>query len=319
MSRERLRLIAYLVILLVFSFGLLNLMLFLELRHLVEKLTYSQAYIFYITQGMEYSNLFVFWKEGMEGYRVYSFRSHTDPFSIVNVGVPHDYINSTMERIFIQIIAVEFILTFLLANLYLMVVEGFLGRLKEHNERLRDLGLAVMHKVGNFLSTQSLNLKMLRDKLGDLHALLRMEKSLSGFQRDINLIYHILEEKQSKKEWIDLTAVVEEILGEISPDYPLKRCITRLKRAYVHADRLDIESIVYNLINNAFKHSVSTVHVRLCASQGKALLVVRNDVGGGIGTGLGLQLLQKAVQRQGGKLSVKVKRCFTVFVALPSA
>ncbi len=312
MGREKLKLIAYLVILLVFSFALLNLVVFLELRSLVEKLTYSQAYLFYITQGREHADLFVFWKEGMEGYRVYSF-------STANVGVPYGYIDSMMRRAFIQIIAGEFILTFLLANLYLAVIEGFIKRLKEQNERLRDLGLAVMHKVGNFLSVQSLNLKMLRYRLGDLPSLLRMERSLSGFQRDINLIYHILEEKEARKEWVDLTAIVEETIKEVSSDYAPKRCIKRLRRVYVRADRLDMESIVYNLINNAFKHSISTVHIKLCVSKGLALLIVRNDVGGRSGTGIGLRLLQRAIQRQGGNLSVRIKKYFTVFVVLPSA
>ena len=319
MSKERIKFILVLSFLLIVSFGVLNLLLFLEFTRLIDEVFYSQALSFYQSKGKEFSDRFVFWKEGMEGYRVYSFRSLVDPFTTVHVGIPKGYFYSKLNDIFIRIITLEFILILALVLLYLTLLDLFLNRIREQNERLKDIGLALMHKAGNFLTVQKLNLSMLEGRMGKTPALTRMHRSLQNFSRDINLITHILEEREIKRERINLKSLLERVVEDLNADYPEKRVLLRLKDLFVYADLLDMESIVYNLVSNALKHSVSFVQVRLCSTKDKAVLVLRNDIGQGSGTGIGLKLLQRAVQRQGGQMFIKVKNTFTVFVILPLA
>ncbi len=317
MLKSRLSLILYLIFLLVISFSLLNFIIYLKIKNIVNELVYVKAFTFFLTNGKEYSDIFVFWNEKMQGYKVYTFSSSNFPF-LVYVGVPEDYVDSILNKLFLSIISLEFLITFLFATLYLGVIESFTKKLEQQRNMLKDLGLSIMHKAGNFISIQRINLKLLQQNLTSSPILHRMEKSLSGFQRDINLMSNILEEKEIKKEWLNLKTFIEDTIEDLIEDYSDKRLIKSLKDAYVHADALDMESIIYNLVANAFKHSASFIHIKICVKNKRVLLVIRNDMGKGAGTGVGLRLLKRAVERQNGKISIRIKDKFTAHLLFPS-
>jgi len=317
--KDKVRLVFYLILLLVVSFSLVNFIIYLKVKDIVQDSVYAKAYVFYLTGGKEYADTFVFWNEKMQGYKVYTFSSQNPPF-ITYVGIPEKYIDDLLNKLFFSILGLEFILTLLFTTLYIGAIESFTKRIEQQSAILRDLGLAIMHKAGNFIAIQKLNLKLLQQSLASSPILRRMEKSLSGFQKDINLISHILEEKETKKEYLNLKQLLEDTLEDIAQDYPDKKLVKNLKDAFIYADAVDVESILYNLLANAFKHSVSYIHIKLCINNKNktALLAIRNDIGVGSGTGIGLKLLQRAVERQSGKLSIRIKKRFTAFVSFPS-
>lgn len=291
--------------------------MYLKVKEIIQDQLYAKAFVFHLTNGREYSDIFVFWNEKMQGYKVYTFSTPNYPF-LVRVGVPEKYINSILNKLFLSVISLEFLLTFLFATLYLGLIESFTKRIEQQKDMLKDLGLAIMHKAGNFISIQKINLNLLQQKLQDSSIVHRMEKSLSGFQRDVNLMANILEEKKVEKKWLNFRTFVEDTIENLIQDYPDKRLIKSLRDIYVYADPVDLESIVYNLVANAFKHSTSFIHIKMCTKYEKAFLIVRNDIGKGSGTGIGLKLLQRAIERQSGKMSIKMRKRFTVFVVLPS-
>ncbi len=323
MRIKKLKLLAYLFVTLLFTFGIMNFLLFYEIRNLVDESLYREAYAHYLAyiynRNYKGDEHFSIQDNKGSAYRIFAFKDPSDPLKDVNVSVSKTYaqklMNDPIKRIFIA----EFLTIFSVILVYQLVIDNFLRKIHEQEEWIKSLIVSIAHKLGNFLSVQKVNLSLLKSGRADENTIRRIEKSLSKLEKDMNLFLNILkEEKHMKKEWIRADRLLIGLLKDFEEDITDKRLIAKLSEVYVYADSMDLMDIFYNLISNSIKHSKSFVHIRVCKSNGEALFVFRNDMSSvsGVGMGIGNMLLSKVVDRQGGKLSVRIKNCYTAFLSL---
>jgi PAS domain S-box-containing protein len=136
-----------------------------------------------------------------------------------------------------------------------------------------------------------------------------------------------------KRESFDFSQIVEEVLGGIRHQAAAKNISVENKNSFrhsLHADRLRVKEILYNLLNNAVKFTPDGGRVWLeCFGEGDILHIAVCDTGIGIpakehpsifekfyqvgdttggvreGTGLGLPITKHLVELHGGSISVE--------------
>jgi two-component system phosphate regulon sensor histidine kinase PhoR len=68
-----------------------------------------------------------------------------------------------------------------------------------------------------------------------------------------------------KKEWFDIGELVNEILTTMKLQFEKQKAVVELtktgERFNIHADKLHITSVVYNLLDNALKYSKQNPHI----------------------------------------------------------
>lgn len=176
---------------------------------------------------------------------------------------------------------------------------------------------------------------------------LREARRLQSLVEDLMSLSRIEAEKHElPRDRIDLGQMVGTIASETAMTAGDDRLVAETEEAVVMGDRQQLDQMVRNLIDNAFKYGDSTqpVTVRISALRGEAELVVA-DRGEGIhpdhlpyltrrfyrtdpgrsraagGTGLGLAIVKHIVERHRGKLDISstVGVGTTVTVRLPLA
>ncbi|MFN3813447.1 MAG: sensor histidine kinase [Aquificaceae bacterium] len=301
----------------------MNFLLFYEIRSLVDESLYREAYAHYLiyTSNRNYKGDEHFYIQDDKGnaYRIFVFKDPSEPLKDINVSVSKPYveklINDPIKRIFFA----EFLTIFSVILVYQLVIDNFLRKIHEQEEWTKSLIVSIAHKFGNFLSVQKVNLSLLKSGKTDGSTIRRIERSLSRVEKDMNLFLNILkEEKHMKKEWIRADRILIDLLKDFEEDMMDKRLIAKLSEVYVYADSVDLMDIFFNLISNSIKHSKSFVQIRMCKTNEEALFVFRNDMSSASGGGMGVGnvLLSKVVERQGGKLSVRIKKYYTAFLSL---
>ncbi len=177
----------------------------------------------------------------------------------------------------------------------------------------------ILHDLNTPIMTLLVNLKILRKKYTDeeieramiaLHQLESLKENLRPLR----------EKAELKLERIDLKGVIEGITGSMIRAYPDKLVEMHLKSTVVRADRLALERIVTNLLENAFKHSKGKGPVTIRLEEDDLLvenpsekiknedrLTQRYYRESQRGLGLGLAIVKKLCDELGWKLELSYR------------
>ncbi len=301
---------------LVIGFSAINLVSLLFYKVLLEESLYRE--------GVMHRNLSAF----IKSYRFPDYIKVSDKKAegFVEVGttggkfvlVKEDYIKDKLLR-FISLLFLWEIALVLSLNyiLYLSIIR-YIKKKREFERLFEVITLSLSHKMGNFLSTQKLNLQMLKDTYGENPYLNRLVSAHSMMEKDLKNTTKALKRLstlEERKERINLLEVVKEILGTLEETGRRKRVLLSGREVYVYTNRVKLENMLFPLIENAFFYSKSFVHVKLCSKEG-ATLIIRNDIGPlSKGSGLGETLARYLLETEGGRFYKRFNKSFyTVFV-----
>jgi len=321
---EKAKLLLFFVLLITVGFFVLNVVLFFELKGMVEESAYYKAYAHYLLYSMNPDHRgdqnFIISKQAPKSL-AFAFKDPRDQFGNVYVVVREEYLAQRIKQSAKKMVILQFLLIFSLLVLYQLVLEKLWAKVEESREFSKALVQSIAHKLGNFLSVQKTNLSLLR-KGFSAEPLRRLQKSVERLERDLSLTLRLSqEETEPVRVWTNLREAIEDILNFFEEELKEKRLILGCKRdVYVLIDQRELEDILYNLLSNAVKYSKSFIHIRTTLGKGKLFLSIRNDfVGDGVkGTGLGLRLLERHIERVDGKLAFRIKRHANLHVCFKS-
>ncbi len=192
----------------------------------------------------------------------------------------------------ILIIAVSYVFSRLL-NRYI--------RYKEEAREFQGLLLqALSHKLGNFLAAHRVDLELVRES-GSHNALSRLESGYAFLERDFRHIIQVVRDYQfeePRKERLDLAGIVRCMLEYLGPELE-RRVSARLQKAPIKACQIEVETVVFLLLENAARYSNSRVAVRCGSLNRKSYLFIKNDVSAASakGSGVGLSIATRLARR----------------------
>ena len=231
-------------------------------------------------------------------------------------------------------------------------LEKSAGELVKKNNELEQFSFTVSHNVRGPVA-RLLGLTDLYDKLNAAEQAEVMKKirtttlSLDAIISDLNEILQVRNNLYKVKEYVDISAEIEKA-QQLLADSEQRGCCTEnimidLKLSKVFGVRAFIQSIMYNLIGNAFKYKKEGVEllVKVVVEQeGDNVKISVSDNGRGIdlekygnkifgmyarfdldkpGKGLGLYLVKKQVEAMNGTIKVdsQLNRGTTFSILLP--
>ncbi len=308
----------------------LNILMFLELKRILEESIYFRAYSHYLLYTISKTHRgdenFLISEQIPKGFS-FSFRDPSDPSKNVYVAVREEYLKESIKRSLKSLFFFQFLLifSFSLILVYQLVLDRLCKSVEEGREFCRFLVKSISHKLGNFLAVQKTNLSLLQ-KTNSPQALGRMQRSIKRLEKDVSFILRLSEEElKPVKVWVDFWSVLENVLSLFEEEIKGKKFIFRKgKDLYLYTDERILEDVLYNLLSNTIKYSKSFVHLRVFVGKDRVLFSVRNDFveNAKRGMGLGLRLLQRHAQRMDSELSIRIKKhytahlCFREFIVI---
>jgi signal transduction histidine kinase len=299
------------------GFIALNILMFFELKRILEEGIYFRAYSHYllytISKNHRGDENFLVSEQIPTGFS-FSFRDPSDPSKNVYVAVREEYLTESIKPSLKRLFFFQFLLIFSLILVYQLALDRLWKNVEEGREFGRFLVKSVSHKLGNFLAVQKTNLSLLQ-KTNSPQALGRMQRSIKRLEKDVSLILRLSEEElKPVKVWVDFWSVLENVLSLFEEEIKEKKFIFRKgKDLYLHTDERILEDVLYNLLSNAIKYSKSFIHLRVSVGKDWVLFSVRNDFveDAKEGMGLGLKLLQRHAQRMDSELFIRIKKHYT--------
>jgi len=317
---ERLKLTIAFALLLTVGFLALNTLLFFELKKNTEESIYYKAYAHYLLYLINPSHRgdenFILSEQIPKGF-AYAFNHPREEFKNVYVIVKENYLTETIKPSIKRMFALQFFLIFSLIALYQIVLDRLWKRVEEGKQFSKALVQSLTHKLGNFISVQKTNLSLLKRSYVP-QALDRMQRSIEKLEKDVGLILRLSQEEvEPHRVWTNLRQSLESTIDFLREDLEGKRLVLRCRKdIYLLADQRELEDVLYNLISNAIKYSVSFINIRAMIYRGRLILTVRNDFldTTGRGMGLGLKLLEKHAKRMDAELTIRVRQKYNVHV-----
>lgn len=299
------------------GFIALNILMFFELKRVVEESIYFRAYSHYllytISKNHRGDENFLVSEQIPTGFS-FSFKDPSDPSKNVYVAVREEYLKESIKLSLKRLFFFQFLLIFSLILVYQLALDRLWKNVEEGREFGRFLVKSISHKLGNFLAVQKTNLSLLQ-KTNSPQALGRMQRSIKRLEKDVSLILRLSEEElKPVKVWVDFWSVLENVLALFEEEIKEKKFIFRKGRdLYLHTDERILEDVLYNLLSNAIKYSKSLIHLRVSVGKDRVLFSVRNDFVENAkgGMGLGLKLLQRHAQRMDSELFIRIKKHYT--------
>ncbi len=198
-------------------------------------------------------------------------------------------------------------------------------RARERNRELLEILLVTFtHKLGNFISSQVINLNIISERYND-KAIDRMLIEHQTLKEDMNQIVRIMESFKTgtlmNEEKIDIRVLIDKVLYSMKEQLKnrnIKIYITK-RKCHVLCMPSEMEIVIYLLIDNAIKYSDNTIHIRISNINRRVILVIRNDISSKEirGTGMGLKIVDKLCKRYRIKLKTKErKENFTVLLTM---
>ena len=177
-------------------------------------------------------------------------------------------------------------------------------RAREKNrEFLEILLLSLTHKLGNFISSQIVNLNILQDKYSK-SAVNRLLDEYEMINNDMDQLVRIIEGFKSgsiiEEDKINLKLLVDKLVSNIKTleDKDIMVRITS-RKCELRGISNEIEIALYLLIDNAIKYSGGHISIRLSNMNNVIVFVIRNDKLEEFskGTGMGLGIVDKLCNR----------------------
>lgn len=194
-----------------------------------------------------------------------------------------------------------------------LVMDRYIKKEQRYKSFLQLMILAVSHKFGNSLASILTNLEMLKSKVSSKQ-LDRIEKVVLDLSKDVKILsdtFKKLEFEDRTYQNVDVRKVVLESLKSF--EIGEKKVIIDLKPIKKYANKTDVDLIIYNILENAFKYSDTYIHIKTV----KKYLVVRNDTKDKVegGTGIGLLIVENLCKLNQIKFCKRVrKKTFTIFL-----
>lgn len=315
------KLLMYLLLFLLLTFGLsfINLALFLELERIEDRTLYQLAhshFILYQSNPNHKGDDFVEINPNSEkGYRLYTFEDPMDPIKRVRIGIKEEYYKKEAKSLMKKLFLIEFFLVLTLVLLYQVIIEGYVKKLREKEEWVKTLTLALTHRLGNFIATQKVLISLLMKSYPQDKNIKRMERSIIRAEKDFSIFTSLIKEnKNLERQYLNVKDYILDSLEYFSEEVKNKKLYLTLKDMQVFMDKADLEDVLYNLIGNSIKHSRSFLHIKVCLK--RRILVIKNDKSEvkTSGLGIGNELTRRVLERYGYKLLVRIRRNYTVFV-----
>lgn len=194
----------------------------------------------------------------------------------------------------------------------------------EGKERFLDLLLlSFNHKIGNFLSTLKLNVEILKTSPADNDCIDRIEQTCTRIEADVKRTL-----KMSATDYVNISEVVNvaEVIDKMvycfAPELSARHLTLDLHSVSTLMAYNDLEDILYNLIDNAIRYSVTTISIRLRVVNRHVCLYIRNDIAPSAykGTGLGKEITLRILHRYRADMRTRQRQdSYFVCVRLPLA
>ncbi|WP_457621477.1 hypothetical protein [Persephonella sp.] len=219
----------------------------------------------------------------------------------------------------INLLIWEAVLTItLLFTMYITIIRHIHER--EENRKLLEIFLlTITHKLGNFLSSQRLNIELIKSKC-NIKAVERLEKAYQFIETDFRSSLQILKKISERKKNLKIINVKDIILSTLdlfSDHIADKKVILDLKDFYMKIDPIDAENIFHTIIENSIKYSNKKIHIKMCGDRKECYLFIRNDIlGMQKGSGIGLKISEFLLSRYGGNITTRAKKDFLTVIKL---
>lgn len=205
----------------------------------------------------------------------------------------------------------EIFIMFVILFLANALVENTIKKENEIKEALEVFILAFTHKIKNFLGVQKVNIEILKINFNK-KALLRIEKTYSLIEKDIETLVHILKSLRNfnnEKLEINLKEITESIVKELESIYPEKTVLLFLHNLKIKGNLEDVKNIIFIILENAFKYSDKRILIKLFEEKKYKVFYVSNDINvsfGEGGTGVGLEIAKFLSKKYGWILNSSV-------------
>lgn len=194
-----------------------------------------------------------------------------------------------------------------------LVMDRYIKKEQRYKSFLQLIILSVSHKFGNSLSSILTNVEILKNKVNSKQ-LDRIEKVVLDLSKDVKILsdtFKKLEFEDRTYKNVDIKEVILESLKNFEIEE--KKVILNIKPIKKYANKTDIDLIIYNILENAFKYSDRYIHIKTV----KRYLVIRNDTKENVegGTGVGLLIIESLCNLNQIRFCKKVrKKTFTIFL-----
>ena len=194
-------------------------------------------------------------------------------------------------------------------------------RKEEYIKRyLEILLLTISHKLGNFLSIQSLNINLIKSKC-NLKAVNRLENAYSIIEKDFKFTLKTLKNLRDIEEnitTINIKDVIEDVVHNFQENLKDKNVRLDIFDVYIKADPNDIENIFFAIIENTAKFSEKKVFIKMCLKEKNLYIFIKNDVGEiEKGAGIGLEIAEFLISNYNGEIKTHIGRDFLTMIRLP--
>ncbi|WP_457642414.1 sensor histidine kinase [Persephonella sp.] len=206
----------------------------------------------------------------------------------------------------------------LLFIMYITIIRYI--REKEENRKLLEiLLLTITHKLGNFLSSQRLNIELIKSKC-NIKPVERLEKGYlfieNDFKTSLKMIKKLSERKEEIKS-VNIKHILTEIISLFEENLKNKKVYLNLKDFYIKMDSFDAENIFHCIIENAVKYSDKKIYIKTCVRRNICYVFIRNDISEiSKGSGIGLKIAEFLISKYGGEIKTKVKKNYFTVVKL---
>lgn len=207
------------------------------------------------------------------------------------------------DKIFLMIYW-DFIILLVISLLYYFTVHKMISRERRLKNSFETILLIFSHKLRNYLSTQKINLELLRDV--NSTAVARLENSYQSLNSDITAMENYIRNINITSEKYEEVSFKDFLMEKLKFQDEL-RLVLRGNNFKVRLNIYDFEFIIFLLLDNVSKYAKNSMYVRCGVFKDKKYFCFINDVkdNGKHGLGVGLTLAEMLCRKNGFKMRWK--------------